>query len=67
MLAQGLVGCETQTNSAGIESAQSADSSFCLIARPLTFDRLLDTPATIAQIKQQNAIGVKLCGWGKTP
>lgn len=69
MLGWGLVGCGTQTSSVGISPAPVATgaSSFCLIARPLTFDRLLDTQATIAQIKQQNAVGVRLCGWGKAP
>jgi hypothetical protein len=38
-------------------------ASFCEIARPITWADG-DTDATLAQIQEHNAVGVKLCGWG---
>lgn len=39
-------------------------ATFCQIAKPIYWS-VGDTDATIAQAKEQNAVGVKLCGWGK--
>ena len=40
----------------------SAAGSFCDIARPITWSDK-DTGATLEQIKEHNAVGVKLCAW----
>ena len=37
--------------------------AFCDAARPIYWSTR-DTPKTVAQIKQHNAVG-KICGWGK--
>ena len=37
--------------------------AFCDAAQPIYWS-VKDTPKTVAQIKQHNAVG-KLCGWGK--
>lgn len=66
LFALGLLGsltaCESPTRSVGTEP-----SAFCLIAQPIIFDRLRDTEETIAQVKEHNAVGVKLCGWAGSP
>ena len=38
-------------------------AAFCDVARPIYWSRR-DTPKTVEQIKEHNAVG-KLCGWGK--
>lgn len=60
-----LAACANQIPSAGTEP--SAPPLFCSEAKPIIFSRLLDTPATIAQIKAHNAVGVRLCHWVATP
>ena len=37
-------------------------ASFCQIAKPIRWSKL-DTPETIEQVKELNAIGIKICGW----
>lgn len=52
--------CQTMTPSGGIE-AQGA--TFCQTAKAIYYSRH-DTPPTIAQIREHNAVGVALkCGW----
>jgi len=51
---------------AGIEpkgSVVNADS-FCLVALPISWSTK-DTDETIEQVKEHNAVGKRLCGWGK--
>lgn len=59
----GMGACQStqQTPSYGTELAAGAD--FCQTARAIYYSRH-DTPPTIAQIKEHNAVGVALkCGW----
>lgn len=60
-----LTACATRTPSAGTE-APGGPSAFCLVAKPIIFSRLHDTPETIAQVKAHNAQGQALCGWQGT-
>lgn len=61
-----LVSCGTMTDGAGT-SAEAieplAHASFCSVARPISWSAA-DTPATVAEIKEHNAVGRSLCGWG---
>jgi hypothetical protein len=36
---------------------------FCLLARPIIYDRLHDTEATIEEIQEHNMVGQRICGW----
>jgi hypothetical protein len=38
-------------------------ASFCDVAKPILWS-VRDTDATIAQVKEHDAVGVALCGWG---
>jgi hypothetical protein len=38
--------------------------SFCLIAQPISWSTK-DTDSTIEGVKEHNAVGKRLCGWGK--
>lgn len=61
----GMGACQStqQTPSYGTELAAGAD--FCQTARAIYYSRH-DTPPTIAQIKEHNAVGVALkCGWAQ--
>lgn len=49
------------TGSSGRISAQSA-ASFCKAAAPIYWSDK-DTDKTIAQVKELNAVGKKLCNW----
>ncbi|WP_181183785.1 hypothetical protein [Prosthecodimorpha hirschii] len=77
-----LIGCATMTASgggtdplggtgplAGAESPAGADklgrAAFCDVAEPIRWADQ-DTDATIAQVKEHNAVGVRLCAWGKS-
>lgn len=62
LMVMALTGCASQISSAGIE-VRPGSALFCSEAQPITFDRLADTAETIAQIKEHNAVGQKLCGW----
>lgn len=37
---------------------------FCRVAEPITWSAK-DTDRTIAQVKEHNAVGKSLCGWGR--
>lgn len=54
-----LASCQT-TGSGAIDPAFVACASF----RPVRWSKT-DTPATIAQIKENNAAGKAICGWGQ--
>lgn len=41
--------------------ATDGDAGFCDVAKVITFSRLQDTPETIEQIKEHNAVFAKLC------
>lgn len=41
--------------------ATDGHAGFCDVAKVITFSRLHDTPETIEQIKEQNAVFAKLC------
>ena len=53
-----LSGCVTTTGSAETNAA-----SFCDLAKPIHWSRSGDTPETIIEAKEHNALGVKFCGW----
>ena len=62
LMLTGLAACQTTTPSGGINSPLEG-ASFCQAARAIYYSRH-DTPPTIAQIKEHNAVGVALkCGW----
>lgn len=44
------------------EAASSAWDGFCAVAKPLGWSRD-DTPETVVEIKQHNALGAAHCGW----
>jgi uncharacterized lipoprotein YajG len=60
-----LAGCAPLTTLFAAPQAPEpiSHASFCEIARPITWADG-DTDATLAQIQEHNAVGVKLCGWG---
>lgn len=60
-----LAGCETTMGSGGIDPAPAAPKEFCLIAKPIIWFST-DNPITIAGVKEHNAKGAALCGWGKS-
>jgi len=45
-------------------AATDGHAGFCDIASPIYWSKA-DTADTIVQAKELNAVGVKLCGWGK--
>lgn len=51
--------CQTTTDSGG------SDLTFCSGARPIYWSSK-DTPGTIVQVKEHNAVGKGACGWGKS-
>lgn len=55
-----LSSCATTTGSGAIETP----AAFCDVAKPIAWSAR-DTDGTIAQVKEHNAVGVALCGWGK--
>ncbi len=54
-----LPACARQT----LSSAKGTDV-FCKAASPIYWSKK-DTDKTLAQIKEHNAVGATLCGWGK--
>lgn len=59
-----LAGCVTTTGSRGPTSASTGAAPFCRAAEPIYWSAK-DTDKTIAQVKEHNAVGKKLCGWGR--
>ncbi len=56
-----LTACQTTTPLDGTDALHGA--SFCEAARAIYYSKH-DTPPTIAQIKEHNAVGMALkCGW----
>lgn len=53
-----LTGCQTTTGSGGTEP------TFCGAGRAIYWSKK-DTTGTIEQVKEHNAVGKTLCGWGK--
>lgn len=53
-----LAGCGSTTNLSG------PDASFCSAARAIYWSSK-DTDQTLAQVREHNAVGKTLCGWGK--
>lgn len=53
-----LSGCQTTTVSSG------TDATFCGAARAIYWSSK-DTSGTVVQVKEHNAVGKTLCGWGK--
>lgn len=45
-------------------SAAPTDKVFCTVAQPIYWSAK-DTAQTVGQIKEHNAVGRALCGWGK--
>lgn len=65
MALAGMGACQStqQTPSYGTDLTASGGADFCQAARAIYYSRH-DTPPTIAQIKEHNAVGVALkCGW----
>ena len=65
-----LIGCATMTASGGgTDPPAGTDklgrAAFCDVAEPIRWADQ-DTDATIAQVKEHNAVGVRLCAWGKS-
>lgn len=65
-----LIGCATMTASGGgTDPPAGADklgrAAFCDVAEPIAWSAL-DTDGTIRQAKEHNAVGTRLCGWGKS-
>jgi hypothetical protein len=54
----------TTTGSRGPTSASTGAAPFCRAAEPIYWSAK-DTDKTIAQVKEHNAVGKKLCGWGR--
>lgn len=69
-----LVGCTALQDMMGVEPKGTAaaqapvvnSDSFCLIAQPISWSSK-DTPETIEQVKELNAIGTRLCHWQGHP
>lgn len=65
-----LAGCAALQDMMGVEPKDLAaaqapvvnSDSFCLIAQPIAWSSK-DTPETIEQVKEMNALGVRLCHW----
>ena len=57
MLSVTPAGCLTTTGSGG------TDAPFCVVGQAIYWSKA-DTPKTIVQIKEHNAVGKSLCGWG---
>jgi hypothetical protein len=55
-----LTGCATTTGS----NAPTSEVPFCTAAQSISWSKR-DTDVTIVQIKEHNAVGKELCGWGK--
>lgn len=64
MLAASLAACQsTQTTRFSGTEGVPVGADFCQAARAIYYSRH-DTPPTIAQIKEHNAVGVAMkCGW----
>lgn len=59
-----LVGCQT-TGSGGIDGkAMAGIVGFCESAEPIYWSKT-DSPETVRQAKEHNAVGIALCGWGR--
>lgn len=65
LLTLSVGGCAMLMDAMNVEpkGSQTNPSAFCLIARPITWSAK-DTDATIEQVKEHNAVGKRLCGWG---
>ena len=62
-MATGACQSTQQTPSYGTDLTANGGADFCQAARAIYYSRH-DTPPTIAQIKEHNAVGVALkCGW----
>lgn len=53
-----LPACQTTTGSGGSEA------TFCGAARAIYWSSK-DTAGTVGQVKEHNAVGKTLCGWGR--
>ena len=65
-----LIGCATMTASGGGTDLPAGTdklgrAAFCDVAEPIAWSAL-DTDGTIRQAKEHNAVGVRLCAWGKS-
>lgn len=59
-----LSGCASRMGFAetDLPVARPGAQSFCDLARPILWSTR-DTDETIRAVKEQNAVGVRLCGW----
>jgi len=58
-----LTGCASLTNSSARTSAPNATRVACQSFQPIYWGKG-DTDKTVAQVKEHNAAGKALCGWG---
>lgn len=58
-----LTGCVTTTGSNAPIKAASGEAPFCKVAEPIYWSDK-DSDKTIAQVKEHNAVGKKICNWG---
>lgn len=62
-----LGSCATMMASGATESPAVTETlghaAFCDVAEPIAWSGG-DTPETIVQVKEHNAVGKELCGWG---
>lgn len=60
-----LTACATMTDLGGARDAPPPQrAAFCDVAKPIGW-AVLDTNQTIAEVKAHNAVGKRLCDWGK--
>lgn len=67
LVAAAVIGCTRTTGSVGpTETAAGIDklgrAAFCDVAEPIRWSAT-DTGPTVAQVKEHNAVGVRLCEW----
>lgn len=56
-----LSGCATTTGSGATSTPPPAAETYCQIAKPITWSSR-DTDDTIRQVKEHNAVYLRLCG-----
>lgn len=57
-----LNGCASLMGSGATKPPVAGANTFCAIAKPITWSSR-DTDLTIRDVKEHNAVGVRLCHW----
>jgi len=60
-----LISCAQTMGSSGPIEPRVVDS-FCSVAKPILWSKA-DTDKTLLAVKEHNAVGKRLCGWGRSP